>query len=39
VTNEPGIQFSRKFKKPGEYVLGCILHEDMLMDLKVKKNR
>ena len=34
-----GFVYSRKFKKPGRYVLGCILHEDMLMDLRVKKRR
>ena len=33
----PGVHFTRKFRKPGAYVLGCILHEDMLMDLKVKR--
>ena len=33
----PGVHYSRKFTKPGNYVLGCILHEDMLMDLKVKR--
>lgn len=33
----PGVHYSHKFKKPGNYVLACILHEDMLMDLKVKR--
>lgn len=34
-----GVLYSRKFRKPGRYVLGCILHEEMLMDLKVKRRR
>jgi plastocyanin len=37
--SEPGVNFSHKFKKPGKYVLGCILHDKMLMDLKVRKRR
>jgi plastocyanin len=35
----PGVHYSHKFKKPGNYVLGCFIHPDMLMDLKVKKRR
>jgi plastocyanin len=38
-TDQTGFVYTRKFKKPGRYVLGCILHEDMDMDLKVKKRR
>ena len=35
----PGVHFTHKFRKRGTYVLGCILHEDMLMDLKVTRRR
>lgn len=38
-TDETGFVYSHKFKKPGRYVLGCILHEDMDMDLRVKRRR
>ncbi|MDX6586997.1 MAG: Copper binding protein plastocyanin/azurin family [Solirubrobacterales bacterium] len=38
-SEETGFVFSHKFKKPGNYTLGCILHEDMDMSLKVKKRR
>ncbi len=38
-TDETGFVYSHKFKKSGNYMLGCILHEDMDMDLKVKKRR
>ena len=34
-----GYVFSRKFRKPGNYTFGCILHPDMDMDLKVKRRR
>jgi plastocyanin len=34
-----GATYSRKFRRPGNYVLACTLHPDMLMDLKVKKRR
>ena len=34
-----GVLYSKKFKRPGNYILGCILHEDMDMELKVKKRR
>ncbi|MDQ2675504.1 MAG: hypothetical protein M3Y34_01730 [Actinomycetota bacterium] len=34
-----GVLYSKKFKRPGNYVLGCILHPDMDLDLKVKKRR
>jgi plastocyanin len=39
VKSGEGATYSRKFKKPGKYVLACSLHPDMLMDLKVKKKR
>ena len=35
----PGIHYSRKFKKPGRYTIGCFLHEDMDMFLRVKRRR
>ncbi len=38
-SEETGFVYSHKFKKPGKYVLGCILHDDMEMDLKVKRRR
>ena len=34
-----GFTYTRKFKKPGRYTLGCILHEEMDMFLRVKKRR
>ena len=39
VQNEPGVNFSHKFRKRGTYVLACTLHEKMLMDLKVTRRR
>lgn len=39
VTDETGFVYPREFRKPGNYVLGCVLHKDMLMDLKVKRRR
>ena len=39
VYSTSGINFSKKFKKPGRYLLGCILHPDMDLNLKVKKRR
>ena len=32
-----GFVYTRKFKKPGRYILGCILHEDMDLALRVKR--
>ena len=34
-----GVLFKRKFKEKGTYDLICSIHEDMLMDLKVKRKR
>jgi plastocyanin len=36
-TAEPGVNFTKKFKKPGDYKLICTLHSEMTMKLKVKK--
>ncbi len=38
-TDETGFVFAHKFRKAGRYTLGCILHEDMDMSLKVRKKR
>jgi plastocyanin len=38
-TDQTGFVYSHKFRKPGRYVLGCILHEDMDMNLRVKRRR
>ena len=35
-TDEPGVNFTKKFKKKGKYKLICTLHPDMTMKLKVK---
>jgi len=34
-TDEPGVNFSKKFKKEGTYKIICTIHEDMKMKLKV----
>ena len=31
-----GVQYKRKFKKKGDYLLICTLHEEMTMKVKVK---
>jgi plastocyanin len=36
-TDEPGVNFKKKFKKTGKYTLICTLHSEMTMNLKVKK--
>ena len=38
-TDVTGFVYTRKFKKPGRYTLGCILHEDMDMFLRVKRRQ
>jgi plastocyanin len=35
-TREPGVNFTKKFKKTGKYKLICTLHSEMKMTLKVK---
>ena len=37
--DEPGINYKRRFKKPGNYILGCFIHPDMNLALKVKRRR
>lgn len=34
-----GVLYRKRFKRPGNYVLGCILHDDMDLELKVKRRR
>jgi len=34
-----GFTYTRKFKKPGRYTIGCFLHQDMDLFLRVKKRR
>jgi plastocyanin len=36
VTDAPGVNLAKKFKKTGKYKIICTLHEDMKMTLKVK---
>ena len=40
-TSKPGVNFKRRFKKPGRYTLICTLHipDDMRMTLRVKRKR
>ena len=35
VFNTPGVNFTKKFKKPGTYKLICTLHENMKLKLNV----
>ena len=35
-TAEPGVNFTKKFKKTGKYKLICTLHGEMKMTLRVK---
>ena len=34
-TSEPGVNFTKKFKKRGDYKLICTIHEDMKVKLHV----
>lgn len=34
-----GVLYSKRFRKPGNYLIICTLHEEMRMDLKVKRRR
>jgi plastocyanin len=35
-TDDPGVNFSKKFKKRGTYKIICTIHEEMKMKLKVE---
>jgi plastocyanin len=35
-TNEPGVNFAKRFKKTGKYKFICTLHGEMQMTLRVK---
>jgi plastocyanin len=35
-TDEPGVNFSKKFKKTGKYKFICTLHSEMQMTVKVQ---
>jgi plastocyanin len=35
-TDDPGVNFKKKFKKPGTYKLICSVHDEMKMKLTVK---
>ena len=37
--DKPGINFTRKFKRSGNYVIACTLHKEMTMALRVKRRR
>jgi plastocyanin len=38
-TDDTGFVYPHQFKRAGNYVILCTLHEDMVMNLKVKKRR
>lgn len=35
-TDDPGVNFTKKFKKSGKYKIICTLHDEMKLTLKVK---
>ena len=38
-SDETGFVYPHKFKKPGRYEILCTLHDEMRMDLRVKRKR